>query len=265
MGGTWLWCPTLSAATWLGSSLGEWSLLLSLEPHFHVWPCGSTPLAAVAAHSMSLRSMVVSLRHCLNTLMRTLVLSCGVFLTSLALCTNVCRHPSSLGLDPKGPAPWLKLFQNAREWCEKWDQINGHVADLSRAGTWVEHPFVCGQDIEWVEFFHCFYCECCPCCVNVPMILNYWALHLWSSWWTCSPAGWALSWDLQSSFYKCQPPRMIRNQLSLSRSFMSALSPHTFLIVNLRSAFKSEYQMGAPARKLVRMSRPSYPKVRLQV
>ncbi|GAX86623.1 hypothetical protein CEUSTIGMA_g14031.t1, partial [Chlamydomonas eustigma] len=28
-------------------------------------------------------------------------------------------HPSDLGLEPKGPAPWIKLFQNAREWCEK--------------------------------------------------------------------------------------------------------------------------------------------------
>lgn len=26
--------------------------------------------------------------------------------------------PPSLGLSPKGPAPWLKLFQNAREWAE---------------------------------------------------------------------------------------------------------------------------------------------------
>lgn len=26
--------------------------------------------------------------------------------------------PADLGLDPKGPGPWLKLFQNAREWCE---------------------------------------------------------------------------------------------------------------------------------------------------
>lgn len=22
-------------------------------------------------------------------------------------------------LDPKGPSPWLKIFQNAREWCEE--------------------------------------------------------------------------------------------------------------------------------------------------
>lgn len=27
-------------------------------------------------------------------------------------------YPKELGLDPKGPAPWLKLFQNAREWAE---------------------------------------------------------------------------------------------------------------------------------------------------
>ncbi len=26
--------------------------------------------------------------------------------------------PPGLGLDPAGPGPWLKLFQNAREWCE---------------------------------------------------------------------------------------------------------------------------------------------------
>lgn len=26
--------------------------------------------------------------------------------------------PPELGLDPYGPAPWLKLFQNAREWAE---------------------------------------------------------------------------------------------------------------------------------------------------
>jgi phosphoribosylformylglycinamidine synthase len=26
--------------------------------------------------------------------------------------------PPELGIDPKGPAPWLKLFQNAREWSE---------------------------------------------------------------------------------------------------------------------------------------------------
>lgn len=27
-------------------------------------------------------------------------------------------HPKDLGLDPYGPAPWIKLFQNAREWAE---------------------------------------------------------------------------------------------------------------------------------------------------
>jgi CobB/CobQ-like glutamine amidotransferase domain len=27
--------------------------------------------------------------------------------------------PPSLGLDPYGPSPWLKLFQNARQWCEE--------------------------------------------------------------------------------------------------------------------------------------------------
>ena len=26
--------------------------------------------------------------------------------------------PQELGLHPKGPAPWIKLFQNAREWAE---------------------------------------------------------------------------------------------------------------------------------------------------
>jgi phosphoribosylformylglycinamidine synthase len=26
--------------------------------------------------------------------------------------------PASLGLEPKGPGPWLKLFQNAREWAD---------------------------------------------------------------------------------------------------------------------------------------------------
>lgn len=27
-------------------------------------------------------------------------------------------HPPEAGLDPYGPAPWLKLFQNARVWAE---------------------------------------------------------------------------------------------------------------------------------------------------
>ncbi|WIA34688.1 hypothetical protein OEZ86_013001 [Tetradesmus obliquus] len=27
-------------------------------------------------------------------------------------------YPQDIGLEPKGPAPWLKLFQNAREWAE---------------------------------------------------------------------------------------------------------------------------------------------------
>jgi phosphoribosylformylglycinamidine synthase len=26
--------------------------------------------------------------------------------------------PKDAGLEAKGPSPWLKLFQNAREWCE---------------------------------------------------------------------------------------------------------------------------------------------------
>ncbi len=30
--------------------------------------------------------------------------------------------PKEAGIDPKGPAPWLKLFQNAREWCEAQQQ-----------------------------------------------------------------------------------------------------------------------------------------------
>lgn len=30
-------------------------------------------------------------------------------------------HPAGLGLEPKGPAPWIKLFQNACEWCELED------------------------------------------------------------------------------------------------------------------------------------------------
>lgn len=35
-------------------------------------------------------------------------------------------YPKELGLDAKGPAPWLKLFQNAREWCEGYDAKNKH-------------------------------------------------------------------------------------------------------------------------------------------
>ena len=31
-------------------------------------------------------------------------------------------YPSELGLDAKGPGPWLRLFQNAREWCESLGQ-----------------------------------------------------------------------------------------------------------------------------------------------
>lgn len=27
-------------------------------------------------------------------------------------------YPKDIGLDPYGPAPWLKLFQNAREWAD---------------------------------------------------------------------------------------------------------------------------------------------------
>jgi len=34
-------------------------------------------------------------------------------------------YPQELGLQPKGPGPWLKLFQNAREWCEAYDAKNG--------------------------------------------------------------------------------------------------------------------------------------------
>ena len=28
-----------------------------------------------------------------------------------------CRYPKDIGLKRDGPSPWLKLFQNAREWC----------------------------------------------------------------------------------------------------------------------------------------------------
>jgi len=28
-------------------------------------------------------------------------------------------QPADLGMDPAGPGQWLKLFQNAREWCEQ--------------------------------------------------------------------------------------------------------------------------------------------------
>ena len=34
-------------------------------------------------------------------------------------------YPPWLGLDPKGPAPWIKLFQNAREWCDAQDKAKG--------------------------------------------------------------------------------------------------------------------------------------------
>lgn len=27
-------------------------------------------------------------------------------------------YPQDSGLRPDGPSPWLRLFQNAREWCE---------------------------------------------------------------------------------------------------------------------------------------------------
>lgn len=27
------------------------------------------------------------------------------------------RYPKDVGLERDGPSPWLKLFQNAREWC----------------------------------------------------------------------------------------------------------------------------------------------------
>lgn len=32
-------------------------------------------------------------------------------------------YPKDIGLDPYGPAPWLQLFQNARDWAE-----NGNAA-----------------------------------------------------------------------------------------------------------------------------------------
>jgi phosphoribosylformylglycinamidine synthase len=35
-------------------------------------------------------------------------------------------YPKDLGLEPKGPAPWIKLFQNAREWCEEQDKKSGN-------------------------------------------------------------------------------------------------------------------------------------------
>ena len=28
-------------------------------------------------------------------------------------------HPEGVGLEAKGAGPWLKMFQNAREWCEE--------------------------------------------------------------------------------------------------------------------------------------------------
>lgn len=37
--------------------------------------------------------------------------------------------PKSLGLDPKGAGPWLKLFQNAREWAES---VNAGSGDGSK-------------------------------------------------------------------------------------------------------------------------------------
>lgn len=40
--------------------------------------------------------------------------SCASILIS-ARCA--CRHPKDIGLQADGPSPWLKLFQNAREWC----------------------------------------------------------------------------------------------------------------------------------------------------
>ena len=36
-------------------------------------------------------------------------------------CFQMWQHPwypRELGLDPKSPGPWLRLFQNAREWAE---------------------------------------------------------------------------------------------------------------------------------------------------
>ena len=27
-------------------------------------------------------------------------------------------YPREWELDPKGPSPWLRMFQNAHEWCE---------------------------------------------------------------------------------------------------------------------------------------------------
>lgn len=41
--------------------------------------------------------------------------------------------PPELGLDPAGPGPWLKLFQNAREWADSvaLSKGNGHVSDTN--------------------------------------------------------------------------------------------------------------------------------------
>lgn len=35
-------------------------------------------------------------------------------------------YPKDCGLEPKGPGPWLKLFQNARVWCEEYDAKAKH-------------------------------------------------------------------------------------------------------------------------------------------
>jgi hypothetical protein len=52
---------------------------------------------------------------------------CTVKLCPVTLCTEcnaVCHNlqipyaPASAGIDPKGMGPWVKLFQNAREWCD---------------------------------------------------------------------------------------------------------------------------------------------------
>lgn len=33
-------------------------------------------------------------------------------------------YPKDLNLDPKGPSPWLKMFQNARKWKERFEMRN---------------------------------------------------------------------------------------------------------------------------------------------
>lgn len=32
-------------------------------------------------------------------------------------------YPADTNLQPDGPSPWLKLFQNAQKWCESWRSL----------------------------------------------------------------------------------------------------------------------------------------------